>query len=232
MYGLPDDNLTHWGLGVGLGVQRQPYAGVESKTRVLPLVLFENRYVRVLGLGGDLKLPNAGPVSFALRVRYSPQGYEESDAPILNGMAERKNAVLAGGAAMWRTGRYGIVTAEVLGDVSGRSHGTQAKIGYDFPLRWGALTVTPNVAAVLLDRRTVDYYYGVTSSEVRADRPQYAGRRTLNTEFGVRTAYALAPNQIVTLDIGTTVYGRGITDSPLVERGSQPSVRVGYVYRF
>jgi outer membrane scaffolding protein for murein synthesis (MipA/OmpV family) len=232
MNGLPDDNKTHWGLGVGVGVQRQPYAGIDSKTRALPLIFFENRYVRVLGLGADIKLPPAGPVSFALRVRYSGQGYDQSDAPILNGMDERKGALLAGGAALWRTGPYGIVSAELLSDVSGRSHGTQAKLGYDMPFRLGAFTLTPNVGAVLLDRKTVDYYYGVKSTEVRVGRPQYDGRRTVNTELGVRTGYALTTNQIVTLDLGATFFGSAIKDSPLVDRSNQTSLRLGYLYRF
>lgn len=231
MYGLPDDNLTHWGLGLGVGTESQPYTGVENKTRALPLIFFENRYVRVLGLGGDLKLPNAGPVSFALRVRYSPDGYKESDAPILSGMETRKGAILAGGALAWRTD-FGIVSAEALGDVSGASHGEQFKLGFDKPLRLGNFSVTPHVAAVWLDRKTVDYYYGVTDAEARVGRAQYDGRSTVNSEFGVRTGYALAPNQIVTLDVGATVYGSAIKNSPLVDRSSQTSVRLGYVYRF
>jgi len=231
MYGLPDDNATHWGLGLGVGMERKPYTGYDNKTQVLPLLFFENKYVRVLGLGAEFKLTSAGPVSFALRLRYSPDGYRESDAPILAGMDKRKSALLAGGAATWRTG-LGILSAEALGDVSGASKGSQFKLGYDKPFRLGRFNVTPHVAAVWLDRKTVDYYYGVTAAEARVGRAQYDGRSTGNTELGVRTGYALAPNQIVTLDVGTTLYGSGIKNSPLVDRSSQTSVRLGYVYRF
>lgn len=231
MYGLSDDDRTHWGLGLGVGVQRQPYTGFDSKTRALPIIFFENRYVRVLGLGADLKLPSAGPVSFALRIRYSPNGYDESDAPILAGMEKRKGAVLAGGAVAWRTG-FGTLSAEALGDASGTSDGAQLKLGFDKPFRLGMFSVTPHVAAVWLDRKTVDYYYGVTAPEARVGRAQYDGRSTVNTELGVRTGYALAPNQIVTLDLGLTAFGSGIKNSPLVDRSSQTSVRLGYLYRF
>ena len=41
-----------------------------------------------------------------------------------------------------------------------------------------------------------------------------------------------APNQLVTLDIGTTLYGSEIKDSPIVGRSSSPAVRAGYLYRF
>lgn len=231
MYGLPDDNGTHWGLGLGVGTEHQPYTGIGSKTQVMPLIFFENRYVRVLGLGADLKLPSAGPVSFSLRARYANDGYKDSDAPILSGMEKRKGGLLAGGVAQWRTD-LGVLSAEALGDVSGASHGSQFKLGLDKPFRIGMFNVTPRVAAVWLDRKTVDYYYGVKAAEARVGRAQYDGRSTVNTELGVRTGYALAPNQIVTLDVGATLYGSGIKNSPLVDRSTQTSVRLGYVYRF
>ena len=99
-------------------------------------------------------------------------------------------------------------------------------------MRLGAFTFSPNVAAVLLDRKTVDYYYGVRADEARFDRPQYDGRHTLNTALGLRTGYAVTLNQTVTLDVGTTFFGSGIKESPLVDRSTQPNFRLGYVYRF
>ena len=231
MNGMPDDDQAHWGLGLGVGVERQPYAGVGTKTQAMPLVFFENRYLRVRGPTVDLKLSSAGPVSFALRLRYATDGYKESDAPILSGMDKRKGGLMAGGEASWRSS-LGVVSAELLGDVSGASHGEQFKLGYDKPLRLGMFSVTPHIAAVWLDRKTVDYYYGVTAAEARVGRAQYSGIGTVNAEIGVRTGYAVAPNQIVTLDVGATLYGSAIKNSPLVDRSTQASVRLGYLYRF
>lgn len=209
MYSPPDDSLTHWGLGLGVGTQPRPYTGIGTKTQVLPLLFFENRYVRFLGLGGDIKSPGGGPLSFAFRVRYANDGYRESDAPILSGMDKRKGALLAGGTVAWRSG-LGVRSAEALGDVSGASDGTQFKLGYDKPLRLGMFSVTPHIAAVWLDRKTVDYYCGVTASEARTGRAQYDGRSTVNTELGVRNGFPVARDQLVTLDVGATLYGNGI----------------------
>ena len=76
----PPPPPSGWGLGIGAGWQRPVYAGAENKTRVLPLISFENEYVRVLGLGADLKLPSAGPLSFSVRARYAlGDGYESDE---------------------------------------------------------------------------------------------------------------------------------------------------------
>ena len=222
---------SYWGLGLAVGVSQRPYRDDDSKTRVLPLLLYENRWVRVAGTGVDLKLPSAGPVSFALRARYAFDGYKPDDAPILNGMDERKASVWLGGAARWHNPVVD-VSAEWLGDVSSHSKGQQFKLVLDRSFRAGAFEFTPRLGATWLDRKYVDYYYGVTASEATPARPFYEGDATVNAEVGLRTVYNLAPRHALSLDVSTTRLGGAIQDSPLVERRSLSSVRFGYVYRF
>ena len=222
---------SHWGLGLAVGVSQRPYRDADNQTRALPLLMYENRWVRIGGPGIDLKLPSAGPVSFALRARYAFDGYEQDDAPILNGMAERKDSFWLGGAAKWHND-IADLSAEWLGDVSSHSKGQQFKLQLDRSFRTGAFEFTPRVAATWLDRKYVDYYYGVTAAEVTAGRPFYEGDATVNAEVGLRTVYALAPHHSLSLDVSTTRLGAGIKDSPLVERRNLSRVNVGYVYRF
>jgi outer membrane scaffolding protein for murein synthesis (MipA/OmpV family) len=222
---------AQWGLGLVVGVSQRPYRDADNQTRALPLLSYENRWVRIAGPGIDLKLPPAGPVSFALRARYAFDGYDEDDAPILAGMAERKSSFWLGGAAKWRTGIVDL-SAEWLHDASSHSKGQPFKLQLDRSFRTGAFEFTPRVAATWLDRKYVDYYYGVTAPEVTAGRPFYEGNATVNAELGLRTVYGLAPRHALSLDVSTTRLGAGITDSPLVERRNVSSVRFGYIYRF
>jgi len=222
---------SQWGLGLAVGVSQRPYRDADNQTRALPLLIYENRWVRIAGPGIDLKLPSAGPVSFALRARYAFDGYEQGDAPILNGMIERKDSVWLGAAAKWHNPIVDL-SAEWLGDVSGHSKGQQFKLQLDRGFRTGAFEFTPRVAAIWLDRKYVDYYYGVTAPEVAAGRPFYEGDATVNNEIGLRTVYSLAPRHALSLDVSATRLGSAIKDSPLVERRNLSSVRLGYVYRF
>lgn len=222
---------SSWGLGVGVGVERKPYRDFDNKTRLLPLLTYENKWVSVFGPGIDFKLPSAGPVSFRLRARYSMEGYEASDSPFLAGMDERKDGIWLGGAAIWRNDIANL-SAELLGDASGNSKGTKFKLTLDRRFQAGSFDITPRLAATRLDDKYVSYYYGVNAAEVRAGRAFYQGGSAVNLEAGLRVGYALAPRQSIFLDLSTTNLGSSIKDSPLVDRSSQSSVRVGYLYRF
>jgi len=220
-----------WGIGIAAGVQTRPYKDIGTETRVLPVLSYENSWVRIAGLGVDLKLGSAGPVWFALGARYSLGGYDQDDAPILNGMQDRKGGVWLGPSAIWRNGVVD-VSAEVLGDVSGHSKGTQFRLALDHSFTSGALRFTPRVAAIWRDRKYNDYYYGVRADEVRADRPFYEGTASTDVEIGLRTGYALSRQHSLFLDVSATSFGKGVKDSPLVDRSSQSGVRLGYLYRF
>jgi len=222
---------SSWGLGLGVGMERKPYRDFDNKTRLLPLLSYENKWISVAGLGLDLKLPSAGPVSFRLRARYSMDGYEASDSPFLAGMDERKDGIWLGGAAIWRSDIANL-SAELLGDASGNSKGSKLRLMVDRRFQAGSFDITPRLAATRLDDKYVSYYYGVNAAEVRAGRPFYQGGSAVNLEAGLRVGYAIAPRQSLFLDLSTTKLGSSIKDSPLVDRSSQSGVRVGYLYRF
>lgn len=229
--GADSGAATQWGLGVGLDYQRRPYRDFDDRLRVLPLLMFENRYLSVLGTRADLKLPSQGPFSFSLRARYALDGYEADDSPFLAGMAERKDSLWLGGAATWRAG-FGNLSAEVLGDASGHSQGAQFRLQLDRRVRAGAFGFTPRIAAHWMDRKYVDYYYGVQAAEARTGRAFHRGEDAVNLELGVRVDYALTPRQSMFLDLSATRLGNAIQDSPLVDRSGLAGVRVGYLYRF
>jgi len=229
-YAQQTDGGTQWGLGGGLSIERRPYLGIDNKTRALPLLLVENRYLSILGPGVDIKLPPAGPLRLSVRARYSMDGYEADDAPILNGMAERKGAFWLGGAGEWRIG-----AARLSGEwlaATDSDKGQKVKLGAEYHFRTGDWTVTPRVAASWMDRKYVNYYYGVRSEEVRPGRAFYDGDASASMEFGIRVNYALAPKQSVFVDAGVTRLGSGIKDSPIVGRSQQTGLRLGYLYRF
>ena len=172
-------------IGVGLGVvsEGSPYRGVGTETKVLPLLMFENRHVRVLGPNLDLKLPPAGPVSFALSAKYSDNGYKASDAGALQGMAERKDGFWLGAKATWDTPWVNL-SAGILGDAPNHSGGQQLKLeasrGYTLGPR---MRLEPRLGLTWLDKAYVDHFYGVDAGEGTAARAGYKAPATVNTEL-------------------------------------------------
>lgn len=222
---------SSWSLGLGVASTQRPYAGAASRTRVLPLLQYENAWVRVFGPRLDLKLPKVGAVDLAVRAQFMDEGYEASDSPFLAGMAERKSSAWIGLRADWPTpvARLG---AEWMADASGHSKGQQARLVADRLVRLGPVGVAPRVGLVWQSDKLVDYLYGVRATEAREGRAAYEGKATLNTELGVRVLYGVRPAHSVYLDLSSTALGSGIKDSPLVDRQRLNSARLGYLARF
>ncbi|WLG93461.1 MipA/OmpV family protein [Pseudomonas sp. FP198] len=226
-----------WGLGVGAVSSQQPYKGIDRDSEVLPLIYFENEYLRVFGPTAEIKLPgleisDTQQLDFSLVGEYDFSGYDDDDARILEGMSDRKGGFWAGAKVKWRND-LADVSAEWLGDVSGNSKGQRFTLGLERSWRIGEhIMLTPRLAAIWQDEKYVDYYFGVRENEARIDRAAYDGKSGINTEFGVRGNYMFDDHHSVFLDLKATSLANEIKDSPLVDQSTENSVLFGYLYRF
>jgi outer membrane protein len=226
-----------WGLGVGAVSSQQPYKGIDRDSEVLPLIYFENEYLRVFGPSAEIKLPGLAisdtqQLDFSLVGEYDFSGYDDDDARILEGMSDRKGGFWAGAKVKWRND-LADVSAEWLGDVSGNSKGQRFTLGLERSWEIGEhIMLTPRLAAIWQDDKYVDYYFGVRESEARIDRAAYDGKSGINTEFGVRGNYMFDDHHSVFLDLKATSLANEIKDSPLVDQSTENSVLFGYLYRF
>ena len=98
-------------------------------------------------------------------------------------------------------------------------------------VRLGALELTPQLGVAGLDRKYVDYYYGVHCTEVRPDRAAYTGRATQQLELGLRSSYALSQKSMLFVGLSANRLGSAAADSPLVERRYTGSLFAGWFYR-
>jgi outer membrane protein len=237
--GGPGDGKSYsWGLGLAGISQQLAYTGIDRDNIAVPLIYFENRWLQLFGPFLDIKAPGIKwseeqELSFTGRIQFfGTNGYEADDAPILNGMAERKSGLFAGPTAKW-SNPYANVSLEWMLDAAGVSKGQTIKLGLEHSFQSGGhFMFTPSVAAIWLDKKYADYYYGVRSAEARAGRPAYVADSTMNVEFSLRTDYMIDPRQAVFLSLGYTALGSEIEDSPLTGRSGETQVFAGYLYRF
>lgn len=230
------ESTSTWGLGLGAMSGQGPYAGVERKNRAIPLLYFENSWFKLSGATADIKLASktfdpATAVSFGLRLKYEDEGYEPGDSSRLSGMDERKSSLWGGFTASWRH-PIAQLSAEWLADASANSKGQKATLQVEHRFGWNAFSVTPRLQAQWLDKKYVDYYFGVRANEVLPDRPAYSGQSATTFGGGIRVDYALAQKQSIFLDVSGTSLPDSIKDSPLVDRSSTSRVSLGYLYRF
>lgn len=217
--------------GIGAGVTREAYRGVDAKARVLPLLIYENQWVSVALPSVGLKLGSTGPVKYRLVGRFGFDGYKAKDSDFLRGMDRRKESLWVGGAAIWDTG-MGELSLEVQADALGNSKGRMVAVEYEKRFDFGDLAVTPRLGVRSVDRKYVDYYFGVRPAEAIAGRPVYFGKSTVQTEGGLRFTYATGSNEMLFLDVSGRLLGKAVEDSPLVERRYQASMFAGWLYRF
>jgi outer membrane protein len=225
----PPDSLTI--AGIGGGASLEPYRGVDTKARVLPLLIYENQWVSVALPSVALKLGSTGPVKYRLIGRFGFDGYKAKDSDYLRGMDRRKESLWVGGAAIWDTG-MGELSLEVTGDAMGNSKGRMVAVEYEKRFDFGDLAVTPRLGVRNVDRKYVDYYFGVKPTEAITGRPVYLGRSTTQAEGGMRFTYATSRNEMLFLDVSGRLLGKAVEDSPLVERRYQASMFAGWLYRF
>lgn len=230
----PGSEGSQWGLGLAVMSEASPYRGVDSKTRVVPVLTFENRWVRFFGPSLELKLGQAGPARFSLLASYSDNGYEPDDSPALAGMAERKSGAWLGARVVLPT-EWANLGATWTADASGHSKGQKLSLSAERRFAFGDFGdfgVSPRLAAHWSDGKFTRYYYGVEAAEANASRPAYRPGANADTELGLRVDYRIAPQQMLFADLGVRAYGSAVKNSPLVDRRSLPEVRLGYLYRF
>ena len=226
---------TQWGVGVAVTGSQELYRGAGNDNSGLPLLYVENAWLRIQGATADIKLGtwNLGSTSLNLtgRLKYAGDGYEAIDSPQLAGMEDRDGGLWGGATLSWNT-PIARAQLEWLGDASSNSKGQQIQFQVDRRYSFGSVAVTPRIQAQWLDKKYVDYYFGVRAGEALAGRPQYAGKSAATFGIGLRFDYQVAPKQTVFLDLSTTGLPSAIKNSPIVERSSVSKVGVGYLYRF
>jgi outer membrane protein len=224
-------DASSWAFGGGVAAVERGYRDSNHDVLPMPLISYESKWISASVPTLDVKLYSNDELSLRLRTRYARDGYDTDDSPFLAGMDDRKSSIWVGGAVLWRP-RFANFSAEALTDASGHSKGSRAKLQVDRRYGFGAFGVTPRLGAEWVDRKYIDYYYGVRPAEVRLGRAAYQGDATANIEAGVRLDYSFARRHTVFFDARATRFGSAIKDSPLVDQPGQTGVSLGYIYRF
>jgi outer membrane protein len=236
--GKDEPEGSSWGLGLAVMSAQKAYKGMDRETRALPMLSFENQYVKLSGPNLELKLPglqlsDSQRLNFGIVAKlFGGGGYEASDSPALAGMAERESGVWAGAKVEWEND-VADVKLELLGDASGKSKGQRAALGLGRKWMLGpSVMLMPQVGVEWVDKKYVDYYYGVRASEATAGRAAYTGKATVNPEVSLTGIYRFDKHQSLMLNVGVKALGKEIKNSPIVDRSTENRVMLGYTYRF
>jgi len=205
--------------GGALGVRREIYIDYDRRVIPLPVIGYRGEKLQVFGPFVRYELFRQDALSF--NVRLSPRfgGFDESDSDIFAGMEDREFSMDLGLGVTYERNDWKIEAAG-LRDVLDRSDGQELSLQLGRAFRLGRVFIEPTVGLSYLDRKHVDYYYGVDESEVASFRPAYAGKSARNTQLGINFMSRAFFGGLTRLSIENTWYDASISDSPLTDEDS------------
>jgi outer membrane protein len=221
------------GLGIATRTEASPYRDGGVRYDLMPIYLYEGKYVYLHGYRFGLKLENEEKNNrFDVFLSHRFEGFPYDRIPSsLAGMAGRGPGVDFG-ASYQRSGPWGAVYGELLHDISGASEGNEVRLGYNYEWKSGRLRLRPHVMLAARDSKLNDYYYGVQPTEATAFRPAYQPGSGVNAQIGLYGAYSLTGRWRLLAGISATRWANGVRGSPIVEDRAQISGVLGVMYDF
>ena len=220
------------GLGAALRMERSPYRGAGTRNDLVPLYLYEGKFVYLHAYRIGLKLDRSAKHRFDVFLSHRFEGFPYDRIPAsLAGMAERQPGLDVGASYEYRS-EWGAAYAELLHDVIDASKGNELRLGYRYDWHSGGLTLRPQLQLALRDARLNNYYYGVQPAEANAARPAYRPGAGVNLQFGLYAAYALSERWRLLAGFSATRWPKGVRASPIVADYSERAVMLGLMYDF
>lgn len=225
------------GVGLGAGVSNSIYKGAEDKAYPLPLldINYGDFYVKGITAGytffkgEDLSLsayldPMAG---FAIKSDDMGAGYRNID--------DRDFQAMVGLRADLNTGIAGIRTGAT---VQFGEHGSEAKISAFRPYSMGEkLVLVPSIHMKGFSGDYADYYFGVTSEEVRRNsndalKSEYKADTAFSFGTTLTAEYKMTDKLSLVGILGVEKFSDEITDSPIVDKDPIFIASIGAKYFF
>ncbi|MGH7194433.1 MAG: MipA/OmpV family protein [Candidatus Saccharimonadales bacterium] len=220
---------SSWIFGGGLAVADRGYVGYSREVTPIPLVFYHNGRFFFAGFSAGYMVSHNRHYRFSLILKPRINRLSASDSPQLAGIHTRRWS-LDGGANLDVFGDWGHIVTGVSHDLLNRNNGTEATVGYRYPLRLGNWTLTPELGVRWESASLVNYYYGVSPAEAVPDRPVYAPDTATSPYVGIGVSTRVTQHWRFFGRIQYTRFAGAIHDSPLVNRSGSPVIFIGLVY--
>lgn len=210
--------------GFGLGINQEVYKGYDYRIIPLPIIGYRGDNFRILGPFVSYDAIQFSDIKMTIQASPRFQGFDDSDSYIFENMTARKFSMDAGLGLSYEKKDWKI-GASAMFDVLNKSNGYEAKVYISRVFRQGPLFFEPSLTTSYLDSNHVDYYYGVKVDETNEFTSQYQGKSSLNTTIAFSVATPILFSGFTRIVVDYTWNDSAITNSPLVENGTNLGVR-------
>jgi len=205
--------------GIGVAVDREIYKGYDRRVVLLPVLGYRGEKLTIFGPFIRYAMLRSGAVEFSIQAKPRFDGFDESDSDIFEGMDERKFSMDLGFGFEYAKNDWKFELSS-LHDALDRSNGTELSAALGKVFRSGQLFIEPSIAFSYLDSRHVDYYYGVSASEVTSFRPRFEGDDAVNTSLGIAVTTPAFFNGLTRFGFKHNWFDSEISDSPLTDQNT------------
>jgi len=239
---LANEDETGWHLGAaaGYGYEKSlfKFDDDDSHGFFLPIIEYRGSWysISLFELSADIYSVEEGDWGLEISTSFSPSYGQKRDenSSIFDGMDERKEASDIT-LSVDVTTPIGLVGADIAKDIGSAHEGQTASLYYQLPVYGSdnsALMLTTGIDYYSSDY--VDYYYGVRTDEVNAQRQAYKGDRASSSYIGYIYQHQLTSHLSITHNLLYRSIPDEITDSPLTEKGedTQLSTQLILAYEF
>ena len=219
-------------IGGAIRTGNDVYIGGGREPDLVPLYLYEGKWLFAYGTSGGLHAFKNDHVSFDLILRYRFDKLDPNDNEQLNGLNERDQTLEGGLSASW-FGRFGELNAEYVWDAQNNHNGNEFDLSYRYPFQWGNFTFTPFASLIWQDEDLVNYYFGISEEEsANTGIDAYDAGSATNFAYGINTSYQLTDHIFMFANIGSMAFDTAIRNSPIVEEDFSTAVYFGAGYLF
>jgi MipA family protein len=219
-------------LGGGIRLSSDPLVGDTRNWDLVPLYLYEGRYLFAHGTEFGAHLFRNETFSVSALARYRFTHLNAGDDPLLSSIEDRRQS-LDGGVMAQLRGGWGQLQADWLTDLLGRHEGQEANLTYRY--RWEVndnLTLSPFLTWTWQNSKLAGYYYGVSGEEAAPGLPEYQPGEAHNFSYGINSWYRLSDHVFLFANVGSTTYDSAIANSPLMRgrRDVEAFIGAGYLF--
>ena len=154
------------GLGGGLVIRESIYRGDQTYTTLVPLYLYEGKYLFAHGTSIGAHLFRNDTFSFNILGRYRFNQLDPKDDSFLDGLRTRRQTVEGGVSGAMR-GDWGELNLTLVTEMLGRYDGEEIDFTYRYRTKWGDWMISPFVSLIWQSDGLTGYYFGVREDEAR-----------------------------------------------------------------
>jgi len=221
-------------VGFGAVIRDEPYRGMDVDILPLPMFALKHERFYLRGATAGYTVWENDPFKLDAIVKARFMGYEEDDSGFLDGMGDRNFSIDGGLKFTWKIRQLSNIelSASAVTDLLSEHEGQEAKVSLSKKFKFWPIVIEPGINVEWQSQDLVDYYYGVRSGEVRAQRGAYFPGEAINISPELALFVPLSRKWLVFCGARVDFLDDEITDSPIVDKDYTVKGIVGLEYMF